>query len=79
MDSFSEIIKYVLSIEPELTATGISTKYTYDEDPLPEDEFYLCLKWLEEQKITKQVQMRSTSYTYKHDVEAWHKETFGRH
>jgi hypothetical protein len=56
----------------------IKTEKLTEEEKL-EQETIICLEWLLEQKITKTINKKRTSYVLKHCVEEWYKEHYGQH
>jgi hypothetical protein len=78
MQNYDEIIKDILVILPTLTGTGIKGKGNYIQDPIPEEQFWLCVEFIEQKTIpTKTVRKnRGTSYSYKHRVTKYVQNTY---
>ena len=75
MEEIKELMEKVRQQEPKLTGFGMYSEEKYENDPIPEGEFILCMEWLKEQTISKTINRELSSYGMKHCVEEWHRKT----
>ncbi|MCX6170140.1 MAG: hypothetical protein NTX65_12415 [Ignavibacteriales bacterium] len=78
MDTNELLLNLVLKLEPTLTGAGMYTGLKYSEDPIPINEFMLCLEWLGQQRIGKKINSIRTSYSLKSYCEEWTKKIKGQ-
>ena len=79
MQSYKEIIQEILIKEPTLNGSGVNGKVSYEKDPIPEHEFFLCLEFLDNKTLPiRYINKRlGSSYQIKHLVEKYVEEIYG--
>lgn len=78
MDTNNLLLNLVRKIEPTLTGTGMYSDEKYENDPIPLNEFVICLEWLQEQSIGNKINTMRTSYALKSYVEEWTRKVKGQ-
>lgn len=76
---FDKVLKIIRKAEPTLTAEGVNSGKRFEDDPIKEEEFRYALAWVGDQRITKRINMKLTSYHMKHYVEKYVEVRYGRH
>ena len=75
---YQKVIDEILKKEPTLTGTGLNTGKVYSEDPIPEQEFLICIEWVDQKQKTKVINKKAgSSYGFKHLVEKYFRITRG--